>query len=398
MPQAFRVLCASSERWLSLAHVPWLFHRAGAHVTFLGPAGAWALRGGFVDAWARADGGAPDVARALGRHLSRAATRAADYDWIVIGDDALLAAVAAHRAAPWAKAALPIAPDDVRVGLLGSKVGFVRAATALRLPVPASRVCLGIDEARAALADVGVPALMKEEGPSGGAGCRLIPDVASLASLPSSLWSAPLVVQAFVPGPTIAVEAVFDRGHLRHAVTSTVLRAWPAPFGISTSRRFAHDPAVVDLAREVGRTVGVHGFANITVMRDRADGRPLLVELDPRPNALFHLGDALGVPVSVTLRDILQGNANGPLRRLHGGVDVVVPIYPADVIRSAVERDWQGVAAWALNLDGRWRWARNADPRLARAYRRHIVRQVARATWPGRLREHAQAWLAARRR
>jgi hypothetical protein len=51
-----RVLCATSSSWLALAEVPRLFHRAGAHVTVLGPADAWPLRGSFVDVWVPAYG------------------------------------------------------------------------------------------------------------------------------------------------------------------------------------------------------------------------------------------------------------------------------------------------------------------------------------------------------
>jgi len=129
------VLCATSTSWLASAEVPRLFRRAGAHVTLLGPPDAWPLRGSFVDAWVPGHGGPRDVAAALARHLEDAA-----YDWIVLGDDPLLAAVSARASEPWARAALPVAPDPIRLDLLGSKVGFVRAAEALGLPSP-RRAC-----------------------------------------------------------------------------------------------------------------------------------------------------------------------------------------------------------------------------------------------------------------
>ena len=70
---------------MALAEVPRLFHRAGAHVTVLGPADAWPLRGSFVDVWVPAYGPAQRVAALLAEQVQRAR-----YDWIVLGDDPLL--------------------------------------------------------------------------------------------------------------------------------------------------------------------------------------------------------------------------------------------------------------------------------------------------------------------
>ncbi|HEX2660886.1 MAG TPA: ATP-grasp domain-containing protein [Polyangia bacterium] len=374
MGDPFRALCAGSEQWLSFAHVPRLLKRAGAHVTFLGPVGAWPLRGGFVDTWLRADGDATRVAAALGRHLKQAGP----YDWIVLGDDPLLAAVGARRDEAWARAALPLPADDVRVGLLGSKAGFVRAAQSLGLPLPPSRVCEGLEAIRAARDALGGSALIKEEGPSGGEGCHPIDSRTDLARLPSRLLSHPVVVQRLLPGPTIAVEAIYCQGRLRHAVTSTISRTKDSPFSVSAIRRFVCVPDAVDLASRLGPSIGLHGFANITLLRDPTDGRPLLVELDPRPNSLFHLAEALGVDLPATLRDVLAGRCEGPLRQLSPGTDVEVPVYPTDVIRCAQQWAWAGLAAWALNLDDRWCWLPRDDPRLLRACHRYLVRQLAR--------------------
>jgi hypothetical protein len=120
----------------------------------------------------------------------------------------------------------------------------------------------------------------------------------------------------------------------------------------------------------------LHGFANITVMRDPADGRLLLIEMDLRPNALFHLGEALGVGIFASLREILEGGPPGPVRQLSSRLDVEVPVYPGDVIRCVLERDWRGLAAWTFNHDDRWRWAPRGDPALAWAYRKYIVGQI----------------------
>lgn len=365
------MLCATSTSWLAPAEVPRLFHRAGARVTLLGPPDAWALRGSFVNAWVPAGGDARQVAAALGEHLGTTA-----YDWIVLGDDPLLAAVADRAEEPWARAALPLTPDPVRLDLLGSKVGFVRAAAALALPIPPSCVCPGIDEVRAAMRAWNVPSILKEDGPSGGEGCHALATSSDVDRLPAAVFGRPVVMQVLVPGQTLSVEAIYDRGRLCHAVTSTMVRAWPDPFGASARRRFADDPALIALTEDVGARVGCHGFANITAVRD-GSGRLHLIELDLRPNALFHLGQALGVDVGPTLRAILAGQPPGRPRRLAAGMTADVPIFPTDVVRCLDQRDWGGLGAWAFNGDDRWRWLPQDDRRMRRALGAYILRRFA---------------------
>jgi len=371
--KVFRVLCATSTSWLALAEVPRLFHRAGAQVTVLGPADAWPLRGSFVAAWQQACGSARQVAARLAEHL-----RTSTYDWIVLGDDPLLAAVGARANEPWTHAVLPVAPDPLRVGLLGSKAGFVRAAQALDLPIPPSRVCTGFDDARETVRAWGVPVVLKEDGPSGGEGCHAVANVEALDALSPRAFRHPVVVQAMVQGTTLSAEAIYDRGHLRHVVTSSLVRAWPAPFGVSAVRRFVDDPAMVALAAQIGARVAPHGFANITAVRDPHEGRPRLIEVDLRPNALFHLGQMLDADVVPTLRAILEGAPPGPPRRVATGLDVQVPVYPNDVLRCFDERDWRGLGAWALNLDDRWRFMPRGDRRMRRALGMHICRTLGR--------------------
>jgi len=140
---------------------------------------------------------------------------------------------------------------------------------------------------------------------------------------------------------------------------------------------------MVDLATQIGARAAPHGFANITAVRDPADGRPLLIELDLRPNALFHLGQMLDADVAPTLRAILEGAPPGPPRRLATSLDVQVPVYPNDVLRCFDERDWRGLGAWVLNLDDRWRWLPRGDRRMRRALRMHICRALGRTLLRG---------------
>lgn len=354
--------------------VPRLLHRAGAEVDFLGPPDAWARRSSFVSRWIPTASGAEFVVRSLEGHL-----RTHRYDWVVIGDDLLLAALRAHADEAWVHAILPVPADPVRLDLLGSKLGFVRAATALDLPIPESRVCQGLDELERGLRELGGVAMIKEEGLSGGDGCQLVQNVARLSELDARVLNRPVVLQRYLPGPVYSVEGLYDRGRLCSVLTSEVMTTWSGPFSPSAVRRFFHHDGLVALAQEIGRKVSLHGFSNISMLEDPRSRQPRLIELDPRPNLMFHLGDTLGVGMVEALRGLLAQSEVGPLRQLPPDRETLVPIFPNDLLRCFNEKDWRGIGAWMRNEGGRWRFIPNGDPRMSLALARFVLRRLVRS-------------------
>ena len=373
------MLCVTSASWLATAYVPQMLAGAGAKVTFLGPASAWPLRGRFVSQRFLVEGTPQETAEALRKHL--ASTR--PYDWVIVGDDHLLAALASRSHEEWVQRVLPVPTVGSEVGLLGSKVGFVRAAAALGLPIPPSRVCENEAELRSAAATIGYPVILKREGPSGGEGCLMLTDNAALESAAATLAAGPFVVQRFVDGPTFSVDVLFDRGHARVVLTSRIDRCWPPPYGVSAQRSFFLIPALVRMAEQLGEAAGLHGFANVTAVRESNAERYWLIEADPRPNALIHLAPKLGVDLSSELRALLRGSAPGPAHTLATGPATKVALFPADVLRCILAPDPAGLFAWVLNRDRRWRFLPRDDARLLRALAIHLARQVVQS-WRSR--------------
>jgi hypothetical protein len=295
----------------------------------------------------------------------------------VLGDDTLLRALAARADEAWAATILPVPAREAKLGLLGSKVGFVRAAEALQLDTPPSRICTGRPELLAAMRELGGPLLIKEDGPSGGMGCHFVANERELDTLPWHVLNATVAVQAFIAGPVHCVEALYDRGCLRAVITSRMLRAWPAPFGPSTLRRFAHDARVAALTEALGAEASLHGFASISFVEDARSGALSLIELDPRPNAFFHLADRLGVRMTDSLRALIHGAPGGEAQHLPPGWVCEAPAFPNDLLRCMSELDFEGLASWASDRE-RWRYASPRDVRMTRALTRHLVRQVAK--------------------
>jgi carbamoyl-phosphate synthase large subunit len=141
-----------------------------------------------------------------------------------------------------------------------------------RLPVPRTELLDAGFEPRAWVG----PVVVKPRRGSGSRGVHVLDDMARLADLPRD---GSLLVQELLPGeehsldvlasPTGTIGAVVPR--LRLKVDS----------GIAVAARTIGDPALMELGRDVVRTIGLGWVSNVQVRADR-QGRPRLLEVNPR--------------------------------------------------------------------------------------------------------------------
>lgn len=368
------VLYVLSADWMSAAEVPRILSEAGATVDVLCPAGAWAQRGSYVDAVFIGPANATAMAEQLRVHLSSRRP----YDWVVFGDDPLLAALADRRDEAWLRALLPIAPESPDVALLGSKIGFAYACARHSLPTPRWRVATTPTSGVAAADAIGYPLIAKRDRSSAGNGVfRITHRTELIEKLKSS--GKPLLLQEFIDGPIWSVEALFDHGQVVAWASSQIRQTWPTSFGNSTARRFRHAPALGALTQRIGETIRPHGFANITAIETKAGF--LLIELDLRTNGLLRLGRRVGVDFAVAAAGLVRRQLGQRPLELAPNADHTIHCFPLDAIRAVGERDVPAMMAW---LFGRRRW-RSSDPKLDRAYLQYCVGEASKLLLPAGL-------------
>ena len=362
------ILIACASEWLAPARLPRVLRRAGARVVALSPR-AWPLaQTRFVDEVIDAPPAVDAFVEAMRDHLGR--TR---YDWILIVDDPLLAALAARRAEPWLDGLLTIATAHPWSRALASKAAFCELAAAAGLPVPASRSCSTIDDARAAADAIGLPIMLKTSGGFAGLGVKLVRERRELdASFAALVDGAPVVAQRFVEGPIGNTVVLFDRGLPICWMSAFKVRTWPGPFGPSSARQFMSHADVEPIIRTVGARSGYHGFCAVDWVLDR-EGRLQLIELNARPVPAIHMGSLAGVDFSRAVRELLAGTprVQAPRPRARR----VVPMFPEDVWRAASE-DSLSLAAW-LPWPGRFTDVPWHDPPLL-LHHLHRFAQAAR--------------------
>ena len=189
----------------------------------------------------------------------------------------------------------------------------------------------------------------------------------------------PVVVQEALDEAEVSVEVLFRDGELAAWMYAEMLTS-QAHYGPSTSRRYVDPPSSdfeADLAR-VGRHAGLHGFFNCSLFWCPEEGRHLIFELDPRPNAWHQFGPRLGVDwVELMWR---PDTADAPRHPTFGrGTGRAVHLYPRQLVDGLDARQWAAVRPWALGRPGTW-GMRNHRDRAVNTAERDDVR-AALAHW-----------------
>ena len=233
--------------------------------------------------------------------LHNAATLVAlEGDWYFVGSDGLAMAIARSDLPVATKIRLLPTRSETAFEMMGSKVGFSQAMTAIGLTEPRTVVVQDPSELERAMQQVGLPAMIKGDQGGGGSSVKRVSRGTS-ARVPDSWF--PLVVQEFVPGPSISVETLFVAGELRGWLYSKAL-AVAGEHGPSSIRRFMNPPAADFLGAlmALGHYAQLDGFFNCSLIWNPASASHTLFEVDPRPNAWFQFGPTLGVDWSALMR------------------------------------------------------------------------------------------------
>jgi carbamoyl-phosphate synthase large subunit len=141
-----------------------------------------------------------------------------------------------------------------------------------RLPVPRTELLDPAFEARA----WDGPLVVKPRRGSGSRGVLVLDDASALDGLPRD---ASLLVQELLPGEEHSLDVLASAdGTVGAVVPRLRLRI---DSGIAVAARTVDEPALIELGRDVVRTIGLGWVSNVQVRADRK-GRPRLLEVNPR--------------------------------------------------------------------------------------------------------------------
>lgn len=227
------------------------------------------------------------------------------------------------------------------------------ALEAARVAQPASIGVRSLAEARSAAEKTGFPVVLKPRGLAGGMGVRRADGPGDLenayraaagASYPGvPVFDVPVLVEEYVDGPEISVDAVFFEGECVPLVVARK-QLGPAPFFEETGHEvdgadpLLRDPDLLEALRAAHAALGFHTGVSHTEFRVTADGLRLM-EVNARlgGDMIPYLGHlATGVDVAMAAADTAAGRRPDTTVR-HRRAAAVVFLYPgSDVVIDGV--------------------------------------------------------------
>jgi predicted ATP-grasp superfamily ATP-dependent carboligase len=185
-----------------------------------------------------------------------------------------------------------------------SKERTIEIARSLGVPVPRSTRVNDLAGLEAAVAETGLPCVLKPDRswrPSAAGGERLSPIIVRDAEEARRVGAglvrgdAPVLVQEFAVGSRETIKLFRDRGRTLVKMAMLVERAWPPLGGSSVMRRTVSPPEdLLDNSERLVAEVGLEGYSELEFRRD-ANGRPLLMEINPRISQSVEVAVRAGV-------------------------------------------------------------------------------------------------------
>ena len=285
------------------------------------------------------------------------------FDWVIAGDEEMVALLATRLDEPWARACFPVRADSRSDDAISRKTAFIAACQSAGVPVPMSAVCAGAGEALAASTDIGFPLLLKADFGASGTTVWRIADRAELMRTLPGTADRPFTLQAIVSGESGVTEMLCVDGRPLAVVSSVMRGIDPQPFGPASSRLYRKNAQAEAMALRIAELTGFHGFCGFDWVQSGGPGGPVFaIEFHPRPTLGFHMAHRAGVDFTKAARRLRQGAA-AILPGQPGGSETACLFFPKDLMRAVRRRDLRGLLRWfpgACFNDMPWR-----DPPLA---------------------------------
>jgi hypothetical protein len=299
------VISPSTEGWF----LPCLFTQAGWSCDVVSLSGVFATSS-HVRALHRARG--PEELAGLALHLH---TQVEPYDWVVPASDDVLGELCFRSLLD--QRFLSLLPVDAAAARhhLFSKINFSRALDLYGLPTPRWSIATSSGDALRRAEELGYPCFLKRDRSSGGKGTFHCGQAAELEAAAGRLAGSPFLMQQAITGELWSVEALYWHTKLKAFSLSTFV-ATTSSFGPSVERRYGAGsevmPGVLPLLEGLGRALSAHGWANISLVKDAADGHLYFIEADLRPNAWIALDQYLGGDFACAISSLLGPSSPGP--------------------------------------------------------------------------------------
>jgi hypothetical protein len=348
--------------WLGVSRLPLALHKAGFEVAAWCPHDSFLARTGGVTRhfpW----NGAENWSRRL-----RAIVAEWQPEMIIPGDETMahfLRKIAAqspllHPENAALRQLLRASMGDPRTTrTLDGKIAFQRMAADLGLRTPDDRAVKDAAAALATAGGLGYPVVLKDEYAAGGIGVKICATPEALRASWDELEQATprprslrqkLVhlakaarggqqakrrsLQRFIQGKPAFHAVAALAGQRLAGVTAIVEVSDPPGTGPSCVIRLCEVPEISIACEKIIRATGMSGFAGFDFMVEAETGNAYVLECNPRPTPVSHLGGLVGSDLCAALWDALHGTtATGSGPKTPAAKEQWVAFYPQEMLR-----------------------------------------------------------------
>ncbi len=249
---------------------------------------------------------------------------------LIPSGDGSIAALRPWRSSFERQAAVLALASEAALDVANDKQRTLAAAAELEIPYPRTVPIDRFEDAEAALAEVGYPAVIKPTQSwvsKADLGARVISKTVldpseALAYLEqlNEVGSSSAVVQQLVDGSREAVSVFYAQGRVWASFAQVSHRTAPVLGGVSVVRESIAMPVELESAAlALVRAIDLEGYSEIEFRRD-ATGRPHLMEINARLSGSLEVAVRSGVPFPALLWQWASGEPLSPVLGYRTGV------------------------------------------------------------------------------
>lgn len=342
-----RVLIADYKDAGITVFTPGLFKNAGCTVEVFCSPDSWLLKNKSWDVWHEASNkNSLQYASTLESLVARE-----HFDWVVLADDQALRVMsdATGGGNAIAQKVLPLSKNECR-DLIGSKIGLSRLSRRYGIITPDFAVFNDADDLLSLAHQVSFPLILKVDKSGGGKGIFFCSDEQALLQTLHKMsvdQKINLVLQKYIRGENIAVEALYKNGVLVAYASSVVLENMNSEFGVSMLRHYREFDGLEDILRHIGMSFGIDGFSSMTFILASNSQQFYFIEADLRTHAWFYLAKFCGVDFSMAIRRYLAGDITS--QPLSNKVRRTIPHFHRQLRWLLRHRNFSGIKKWCCD-------------------------------------------------
>ncbi|MEY4660058.1 MAG: hypothetical protein RLZZ42_10 [Bacteroidota bacterium] len=370
---SFSVLIACYSNWDACSEVPFMLKQGGCKVDIFCSGKSWLRSSSYYDNWIESP-----VALDAYRNALITLVEKNKFDWVILADDGLIGYMNEVVSAEQFPKIMPI-QDVSQRKMLSSKKGFSEFCRENGIDTPGFVIYNKKEDIEIIRNTLTFPVINKLDFSWGGTDMFISNTPEELeANLHKIPENQNVLIQEYIEGEEIHVEALFYGGELMAYFSSNILQYSTTKFSYTTKKLYYENLEIAPVLRKVGKALTMNSFGNICFLYDARRSTYFLIEVDPRPNSWMPYSRFIGQHHFIkAVENIVNGNIKNSFSKM--GLlreKTEVALFYKDIRRTLWQKDIKSFTKWTLNISGYWRFIPTYDRRLMKRILKEVWNEV----------------------